>query len=226
MKAQDLEYARIELRRALAVYSGKTKGQLEAFSNKPPAEKNRITCKPIHTVELEDGKGSKRKVKAENTAVYALETRNRRRPLPLINEEDFATSCWRRAVNQLAEHEQAWLRYCYGYDLTFGHQVAICEFIWAELKKTLPIGLRKKTLQRLVPLVWVAVQEVACMRSNDTYREYAGALLASRMGVSRSTWCESYKPYWQSLKIAMEELDVGALMNIYRIMKFDTEVDE
>lgn len=216
MKAQDLEYARIELRRALADYSGKTKGQLEAFSNNPPAEKNRLTCKPIHTVELEDGKGGKRKVKAENTAVYALETRSRRRPLPLINEEDFATSCWRRAVNQLAEHEQAWLRYCYGYDLTFGHQVAICEFIWAVLKKTLPIGLRKKTLQRLVPLVWVAVQEVACMRSNDTYREYAGALLASRLGVSRSTWCETYQMHWIALKENVESMDVIALTSVIR----------
>ncbi|MGC1000948.1 bacteriophage antitermination protein Q, partial [Pantoea agglomerans] len=109
---------------------GKTKGQLEAFSENPPAEKSRLTRKPIHTVELDDGKGGKRKVRAENTAVYALETRSRRSPLPPIGDEDFAASSWRRLVNQLPEHQQAWLRYCYGFDLSFRYQTLICESIW------------------------------------------------------------------------------------------------
>ena len=43
MRAQDLEYTRTELRRALVDYSGKTKGQLQAFSETPLAEKNRLT---------------------------------------------------------------------------------------------------------------------------------------------------------------------------------------
>jgi len=211
MRAQDLEYARSELRRALIDNSGKTKGQLQAFSENPPAEKNRLTRKPIHTVELENGKGGKRKVRAENTAVYALETRSRRRPLPPIGDEDFAASPWRRAVNQLSEHEQAWLRYCYGYDLDFRHQITLCEYVWQEFQQCLPPGLIRKTQKRLSSLVWVAVQEIACSQSNNAFKKYAGALLASRLGVSRSTWSRIYAPHWQALKIRVKRLDERAL---------------
>lgn len=211
MRVQDLEYARTELRRALVDYSGKTKGQLQAFSENPPAEKNRLTRKPIHTIELEDGKGGKRKVRAENTAVYVLETRSRRRPLPPIGDEDFAASPWRRAVNQLSEHEQAWLRYCYGYDLDFRHQITLCEYVWREFQQCLPPGLIRKTQQRLSSLVWVAVQEIACSQSNSAFKEYAGALLASRLGVSRSTWSRIYATHWQALKTLVWSLDERAL---------------
>lgn len=211
MRAQDLEYARTELRRALADYSGKTKGQLEAFSENPPAEKNCLTRKPIHTVELEDGKGGKRKVRAENTAVYALETRSRRRPLPPISDEDFVASPWRRAVKQLSEHEQSWLRYCYGYDLDFRHQITLCEYVWREFQQCLPPGLIRKTQKRLSSLVWVAVQEIACSQSNSAFKTYAGALLASRLGVSRSTWSRIYAQHWKMLKSLVQALDEKSL---------------
>ncbi|WP_419963979.1 bacteriophage antitermination protein Q [Pantoea vagans] len=214
MSAQDLEYARIKLRLALADYSGKTKGQLEAFSENPPAEKSRLTRKPIHTVELDDGKGGKRKVKSENTAVYALETRSRRRPLPPISDEDFATSPWRRAVNQLTEHEQAWLLYCYGYDLDFRHQITLCEYVWRKFQLCLPPGLIRKTQKRLSSLVWVAVQEIACTQSNSAFKQYAGALLASRLGVSRSTWSRIYAAHWKALKALVQELDGRALNSV------------
>jgi len=211
MRSQDLEYARINLRNALADRSGKTKGQLEAFSENPPAEKNRLTCIPIHTVELEDGKGGKRKVRAEHTAAYALETRSRRRPLPPISARDFAASPWRRAVNLLSEHEQAWLRYCYGYDLDFRHQISICEHIWCEFQQCLPPGLIRKTQKRLSSLVWVAVQENACSQSNSSFKKYAGAMLASRLEVSRSTWSRIYSPHWRTLKALVKKLDEKSL---------------
>jgi len=211
MRAQDLEYARTQLRRALVDYSGKTKGQLEAFSENPPAEKNRLTRKPIHTVELEDGRGGIKSVKAENTAVYALETRSRLRPMPPIDDEVYAASPWRRAVNQLSEHEQAWLRYCYGYDLDFRHQITLCEHVWREFQQCLPPGLIRKTQKRLSSLVWVAVQEIACSQSNSAFKKYAGALLASRLGVSRSTWGRIYAPHWHALKTLVRTLDERAL---------------
>lgn len=224
MSAQDLEYARTKLRRALVDYSGKTKGQLQAFSENPPAEKNRLTRKPIHTVELEDGKGGKRQVRAENTAVYVLETRSRRRPLPPIGDEDFAASPWRRAVNQLSEHEQSWLRYCYGYDLDFRHQITLCEYVWREFQQCLPPGLIRKTKKRLSSLVWVAVQEIACRQSNSAFKLYAGALLASRLGVSRSTWSRIYAPHWRELKALVQELDEKSLNDV--LEKYIVALDE
>lgn len=211
MNPQLLEYARIELTRALMDNSGKTKGQLQAFCEHPPADKDRNPRKPIHVVELDNGRGGIRCVKAENSAVYVLETRSRRGPLPPINDYEFVGSTWRRAVNFLPEHEQAWLKYCYGFDLTFKYQTIICEVIWNKHQIHLPKGLLNKTKKRLVALVWLAVQEVAAMNSNNTYKQYAGAALARHLGVSRATWCEIYAPHWRALKSAVVALDCGAL---------------
>lgn len=218
MDLQLLEYARIELTRALIDNSGKTKGQLQAFCEHPPADKERNPRKPIHAVELDDGRGGVRCVKAENSAVYVLETRSRRRPLPPINDNEFSAAPWRRAVNMLPEHEQAWLRYCYGFDLTFRYQTMICEAIWNGHQHALPAGLLKKTKKRIISLVWLAVQEVAAQQMNDTYKQYAGALLATHLGVSRSTWCEIYAPHWKMLKSAVATLDVKSLCNVLGCM--------
>lgn len=210
MNVQLLEFARIELTRALADTSGCTKGQLQAFSENPPADKNRNPRRPVHVVELEGG----RVVKAENPAVYVLETRSRRRPLPPINDYEFAAAPWRRAVNSLSEHEQAWLRYCYGFDLTFRHQTLICEAVWNGHQKHLPKGIMRKTKKRLIQLVWLAVQDTAARNLNNSYREYAGAALAALMQISRSTWCEIYGSHWQLMKKAVDELDRQALRKV------------
>lgn len=80
MNLQELEYTRIELRRALADLSGSTKGQLQAFSEHPPADKNKY---PRHHPEIvmEGGEGCGSKVvKTLATPFYVLETRSRRRP--------------------------------------------------------------------------------------------------------------------------------------------------
>lgn len=205
-----LNYARIELTHALMDHSGNTKGQLQAFSEHPPADKNRHPRKPIHVVILEEG----RSVKAENSAVYVLETRSRRRPMPPIRDYELTYAPWRRAVNMLPDHEQAWLRYCYGFDLKYSLQVKICEVIWNEHQKHLPGGLLNKTRKRLISLVWLAVQEVATANLNDTYKEYAGAALASMLGVSRATWCEIYAPHWRGLKATVNEMDRRALQEV------------
>lgn len=210
MDPQLIEYARIELTRALMDNSGKTKGQLQAFSEHPPVDKDRCPRKQVHMVELEDG----RKVKAQNSSLYVLETRSRRRPMPPITDYEFSAAPWRRAVNSLPEYEQAWLRYCYGFDLTFRYQTLICEAIWNGHQKYLVAGLLKKTKKRIISLIWLAVQEVAAQRMNDTYKKYAGALLATHLGVSRSTWCEVYSPHWQQLKQSVEALDLLALEEV------------
>ncbi|WP_168404774.1 bacteriophage antitermination protein Q [Erwinia amylovora] len=209
-----LNYARLELTQALRDTSGLTKGQLQAFAEHPPANKKRHPRKPLHLIDLEDGQGGIRKVTAENTALYVLESRSRRRPLPPINDDEFAAAPWRRAMNTLPEHEQAWLRYCYGFDLTFRYQTLICEAIWKGHQQHLPAGLLKKTKKRLISLVWLAVQEVAAARNNDTYRECAGAALARLLNVNRSTWLRVYAPHWAKFKAASNTLDQCALKSV------------
>lgn len=214
MNEQQLEYVRIQLRAALIDNSGKTKGQLQAFSEHPPADEDRNPRKPVHMVELEDGRGGVRTVKAQNSALYVLETRSRRRPMPPINDYEFAASPWRRAVNILPEHQQAWLRYCYGFDLTFRYQTLICEAVWNAHQQYLPTGLLRKTQKRLVSLVWLAAQEVAAMRSNHTYKKYAGAALGQLVGTTRQGWSKTYAAHWEGLKRAFTELDEIALMAV------------
>ncbi|WP_324028606.1 antitermination protein [Pantoea sp. JZ2] len=217
MDPQLIEYARIELTRALMDNSGKSKGQLQAFSEHPPADKDGNPRRPLHVVELDDGRGGIRLVKAENSALYVVETRSRRRPMPPINDYEFATASWRRAVNLLPEHQQAWLRYCYGFDLTFNYQTLICESIWVIHQRKLPDGLLKKTKKRIISLVWLAAQEIAAMRQNDTYKIYAGAGLARLMSVNRSTWLRVYAPHWAMLKKSFSALDRSALQAVFEL---------
>ncbi|MDK9373409.1 bacteriophage antitermination protein Q [Lelliottia sp. V106_10] len=203
-----LNYARIELARALVDNSGKTKGQLQAFAENPPADKNRNPRQPVHVVELEGD----RWVKAENGALYVMETRSRRRPLPPINDIEFAAASWRRAVNALSPRDQAWIRYCYGFDLSFQLQREICEIIWQQQQKHLPDGLLNKTKKRLVSLVWLAAQEVAAQQGNESYKCYAGAALGRMMSVCPSTWLRVYAPHWLRMKEAVIALDETALI--------------
>ncbi|WP_208951703.1 bacteriophage antitermination protein Q [Rahnella sp. ChDrAdgB13] len=215
MNAQLLEYARIALRFALADLSGGTKGQLQAFAEHPPADKNRNPRQPIHLVDLEDGRGGYRQVKAENTALYVLETRSRRRPMPPMNEYDFAMCGWRRAVNSLPEYQNAWVKYCYGHDLKFAHQVAFCEHVWAEYERRLEgKPLQAKVKKRLIALVWLAAQDAAAKNRNDTYTELAGTALGNLMSISQQCWSKVYASHWSGLKNAFERLDIDVLRTV------------
>ncbi len=208
MNAQLLEYARIELRFALADLSGGTKGQLQAFAENPPADKNLHPRKPIHQIELEGGKT----VEADNTALYVLETRSRRRPAPPMNDMEFSLCSWRRAVNALPVYQNSWVKYCYGHDLRFSHQVAFCKHVWSEYEKTLDEKpLQAKIKKRLIALVWLAAQDVAAKSRNDLYKEYAGAALAGFMSINRSTWLRVYAGHWAKLKLLFSIMDMAAL---------------
>ncbi|MHB9591465.1 bacteriophage antitermination protein Q [Enterobacter mori] len=213
MNLQELEYTRIELRRALADLSGSTKGQLQAFSEHPPADKNKY---PRHHPEIvmEGGEGCGSKVvKTLTTPLYVLETRSRRPPLPPIKDTEFACSAWRRSVNGLEEHLQAWVRYCYGYDLSFRYQRLMCQYVWAKFQQQQGSKkLQDRVTKKLVGLVWLAAQEVAASRNNDTYQEYAGVALARMVSVERSTWLRVYSVHWAAFKKAFKEMDTLALV--------------
>ncbi|HDR2792816.1 TPA: antitermination protein [Enterobacter asburiae] len=212
MNFQELEYIRIELRRALADFSGATKGQLQAFSEHPPADKNKY---PRHHPEIvmEGGHGCGSKVvKTLATPFYVLETRSRRRPLPPMKDAEFASSAWRRSVNGLGEHLQAWVRYCYGYDLTFRYQTLMCQYVWSQFQHQQGTKkLQGRVTKKLIGLVWLAAQEVAASRNNDTYQEYAGAALARMVSVERSTWLRVYSAHWSAFKAAFVAMDSLAL---------------
>lgn len=211
MNEQNLNYVRNELRRALLDLSGGTKGQLEAFSENPLADKNATPRRCVNLVELE-GESGTRFVNSLSAPLYVLETRSRRRPMPPIKDMEFESAPWRRAVNSLNEHQQAWLRYCYGFDLSYKHQVMMCEHVWNNYQKCqVDNPLQSRVIKKLIGLVWLAGQEVAAMRSNETYKDYAGAALARMVSVDRSTWLRVYSGHWAALKAAFADLDEYAL---------------
>ncbi|EKS6733262.1 antitermination protein [Enterobacter asburiae] len=218
MNAQQLEYVRIQLRAALVDDSGGTKGQLEAFAENPPADKDRNPRKPVHVVEMEDG----RKVLAENSALYVLQTRSRRRPMPPIRDRAFSLCAWRRAVLKLDVNLQAWIRYCYGYDLTYKLQIDICSHIWSEyLTSAGNPKLQKRVREKMVVLTWLAAQDAAARNENGTFKESAGATLAHTVDVAKSSWSDTYARPWEKLKEIARELDVSALMKVTQIVELD-----
>ena len=215
MNAQQLEYVRIQLRAALVDDSGGTKGQLEAFAEHPPADKNRNPRQQVHVVELDNGRGGVRRVKAENSALYVLETRSRRRPMPPIRDKAFSSCAWRRAVLKLDVSQQAWIRYCYGFDLNFSFQTEICRFIWDGYWKQFGDDkFQKRVIKRLVSLVWLAAQDVAAKNSNTTYKEYAATALASMMSIERRAWYKTYAEPWREMKAIAGGLDLSAINEV------------
>lgn len=211
MNAQQLEYVRIQLRAALADHSGRTKGQLEALAehclyNAKPTSRNRI-----HEIELVDGlKGV-----TQNSQLVISETRHGTKANPLINDADFNSSKWRRAVMRLNKLQASWINYCYGLNLDFNVQTYICEKVWMCYQdKTDTHRMQKRVVIKTLPLVWLAVQEVASAQKNDEYREYAGAVLANMMCINKSTWGRVYSPQWKLLKEIVREIDEYSLFQV------------
>ncbi|EKS6736932.1 antitermination protein [Enterobacter ludwigii] len=226
MNAQQLEYVRIQLRAALADDSVGTKGQLEAFAEYPPADKNRNPRQQVHVVELDNGRGGVRRVKAENRALYVMETRSRRRPMPPIRDKAFCLAAWRRAVLKLDVSQQAWIKYCYGFDLNFRYQREICRFVWEKyLKQHEGVKFQKRVEKRLIQLVWLAVQEVAARHTNEIYSEYAATTLAGFLSIHRDTWYDTYSSLWKEFKELTSVLDASALNDIGAQLIMDSEIN-
>jgi len=220
MNAQQLEYVRIQLRAALVDDSGGTKGQLEAFAEHPPADKDRNPRKQVHMVELDNGRGGVRRVKAENTALYVLETRSRRRPMPPIRDRAFSLCAWRRAVLTLDVSQQAWIKYCYGFDLSYNLQIEICKPIWAKYMEWAGHPkMQERVRRKMVVLAWLAAQDAAIINENGKYKEQAGATLANTIDVAKSSWSDTYATPWEKLKEIAREIDKSALMQIARLIE-------
>lgn len=206
MNAQLLEYARLELVKALAGSTVGMKGQLEVFKLKAETKKNR--CRKVHKVQLDD-----RTVNTYSTPVRITESRNHLSPSPLIKEVEYSTAVWRRSLLKLHKPQIAWLRYCYGFDINFEHQKIICQYAWRLYQPCLG-ELQQRVIKRLSALVWLAAQEVAAQLTSPENRGYKGSELAAMNSVTRSTWSGIYAPHWKNLKSLFEELDNTALQAI------------
>ncbi|ECW3354239.1 bacteriophage antitermination protein Q [Salmonella sp. 32070601201500089SM] len=86
------------------------------------------------------------------------------------------------------------------------------EYVWKTYQKCLgENSLQERVVKKLIGLVWLAGQEIAATRNNETYKDYAGAALARMVSVDRSTWLRVYSGHWAGLKAAFTQLDESAL---------------
>ncbi|MEI7247994.1 bacteriophage antitermination protein Q [Pectobacterium carotovorum] len=213
MNQQYLEYIRGNVSTALSDIQKTGAGQLGAFEGAGIIRTTKYTRQRKRIVAL-DG----RNVCATTDAMHCPETRSRKRPTPPIDPITYGTASWRRAVNELDSHHTAWVRFCYGNDMNYEHQKAICLHVWNEYKPTLT-GKKttEKVRRRIESLVWLAIQRYAatcgCLFVS---REYNDSELAKLSGISRSTWCENYKYHWDGLTEMVSELDRDSLNTIIK----------
>lgn len=82
----------------------------------------------------------------------------------------------------------------------------MCQYVWVQFQHQQGSKkLQDRVTKKLVGLVWLAAQEVAGSRNNDTYQEYAG--VARMVSVERSTWLRVYAAHWAAFKAAFVEMD-------------------
>ncbi|MEQ9852677.1 bacteriophage antitermination protein Q [Pectobacterium aroidearum] len=213
MNQQYLEYLRGCVITALSDIQKMSDGQLGAFESAGIIRTTKHPRKRQRIVAL-DG----RNVCATTDAMHCIETRSRKKPAPPIDPITYGTASWRRAVSELEPHHTAWVRYCYGNDLNYEYQKAICLHVWNEYKPTLT-GKKttEKVRRRIESLVWLVVQRYAatcgCLFVS---REYNDSELAKLSGISRSTWSENYKHHWDGLTEMVSRLDSDSLNTIIK----------
>jgi hypothetical protein len=169
--------------------------------------------KPLRTISLGDGN----EITFLAEPVRYHEGKKYKTAAALINEIDFASASWRRAIYQLPEDELAWLLYCYGNKiLNYDLQVEICVRVWIGfLHLHRASGFKKmkaKTTEIMRRLVYLTVQETR--KGILTGREDVGSdfLMSELMGITERTWREHYKKRWRLMQNVCANLDASALI--------------
>lgn len=208
MNPQYLEYIREQLFAAMVESEGRSKGQLAAFEGAALADTS--TFRRVRHRDLLVGK---RLVCRETEPLLCSGTRSRKHPFPPIDEVTYRNSSWRRAVLALADHQQAWVRYCYAGDIEFSLQSTLCLFVWDGF--TAAQGGKRMSVKvkgRLRELVWLAVQQTASMRVI-----YTAGKLAELTGVETDNWAHNYDAHWHHMLKLCRALDEGVLHDVVNI---------
>lgn len=207
MNSQQLEYVRQQLIVATADLSGATKGQLVAF-----AENAQFTATARSRGRKKVFSEIRQKmVNPDGPPMSGSQSRAKGSSIALVNQVEFGTASWRRAVLSLEEHQKAWLLWNYSENIRFEYQVAITQWVWVAFKEQL--GTKKvagKTMERLKKLVWLAAQDVkAELAGKDVYQHQD---LAALCGVKPDNWCHNYAEYWRAMCAIFKRLDGDSLL--------------
>lgn len=75
-----------------------------------------------------------------------------------------------------------------------------------------------------MPLVWLAVQEVAALNRNTIYKATAGSVLAYYLSINRSTWLRVYSSFWKELKDIVVGIDAELLCDLAETISMPGEL--
>ena len=206
MNSQQLEYVRQQLIVATADLSGATKGQLVAF-----AENAQFTATARSRGRKKVFSEIRQKmVNPDGPPMSGSQSRAKGSSIALVNQVEFCTTSWRRAVLSLEDHQKAWLLWNYSENTRFEYQVAITQWAWSEFQGQL--GAKKvagKTMERLKKLIWLAAQDVkAELVGKDVYQHQD---LAALCGVKPDNWSHNYADYWRAMCAIYKRLDGDSL---------------
>ncbi|EOZ1383294.1 TPA: antiterminator [Enterobacter hormaechei] len=211
MNSQQLEYVRQQLIVATADLSGATKGQLVAFAENAQFT---ATARSRGRKKVFD-KDKQRMVNPDGPPMSGSQSRAKGSSIALVSPVEYGTASWRRAVLSLDDHQKAWLLWNYSESVSFEHQVAITQWVWAEFREQL--GAKKvasKTMERLKKLIWLAAQDVKSeLAGKDVYQQQD---LAALCGVKPDNWCHNYADYWRAMCTIFKRLDGDSLLNAVR----------
>jgi len=189
------EYVRGQLRMALCDLPLMQKGQIAIMSE--TAAGDNYTDRPTRMVEVGGGE-----VKTDAEPFGYREGKKYKQNKPLILENTFQNSIWRQAVNKLPDMHLSWVKYCYGEELKFDHQLIICKHIWNRfLNITAQSGFKKmtnKTSEKVQKMLFLAVQ-VAVSQIRGGTKEYKAADLSRLLGIKPDNWQHNYLPRWSLL---------------------------
>lgn len=211
MNTQYLQYVREQLIVATADLSGATKGQLMAWLENAQFDTNTFPRKKQRIWDEETEKW----ITLNNPPIPGKQSHAKGSHIPLVQPVEYVTASWRRALLSLDEHQKAWLLWNYSENIRWEHQETITRWAWEQFSAQLA-GKRiaKKTMDRLRQLIWLAAQDAKAGLAGRDEMEHQK--LAALVGVSKSTWSESYLPHWQAMREVCFELDRASLFMVSR----------
>ncbi|HHN4454692.1 TPA: bacteriophage antitermination protein Q [Klebsiella michiganensis] len=211
MTAQYLQYIREQLIVATADLSGATKGQLMAWLENAQFDTNTFPRKKQRIWDEETRKW----ITLNNPPIPGKQSHAKGSHIPLVQPVEYATASWRRALLSLDDHEKAWLLWNYSENACWEHQEVIVSWAWDKFSQQLAgVRIAKKTVERLRQLIWLAAQDVkAGLAGRDEMEHQKLAIL---VGVSKSTWSETYLRHWRAMREVYFDLDRGSLFMVSR----------
>lgn len=212
MSEQYLQYIRECFMMATADTSGKTKGQLQAFTESTQVCTTRLKRKRRTIVE-EDGK----RITIHSAPVPGTETRPSSGAIALIDPATFSATSWRRAIYPIASNQRSWLSWCYTGDISFSHQEEITRWAWGEFRARIEVMGKRiagKTIEKLRALTWLAAQDVKARIMGG--KAYQCQEVAELLQVSAPNWSKNYGQYWSLLCGIFQRLDREGLISLSR----------